>query len=185
MKILIIMLLFCFGAYGQQDLVLASIQQADVSCTPDANEQNTTASVTSDDYCNESDNISNWLNSGADAVTISLESSDTDTGLYAVKLVSDAGGTEFSYLSFPGLSGQATTIKLRFKQTVGSNASFLAAGTSPTGSTAITDEWTEHEFETTPSGTVILRLYPAGPTGNGDPEDAVLVSLVSVISPSS
>lgn len=170
---------------AQSPLVLASMEQADVACTPHPDEQNTTASVTSDEYCNESSNISNWLNSGADAVTRSLESSDTDTGLYAIKLVSDAGGTEFSYMIFPGISGLTTQIKLRFKQTVGTNASFLAVNTSPTGGTAITDEWTEHTFETTPTGTVLIRIYPAGATGTGDPGDAVLVSLVSVKAASS
>ncbi len=174
----IILLLFTSLSYGQGLPNLHAQRLAIAGCTADPNEQNTTAGITSDPNCNESNSISGWLSSGS--VTESLESSDVNEGSYALKIVSDAGSTEFTYRVIGG-SGDEFDVSFDIKQTVGSNARFYIVGASPNGSYYPTSSWTTHTFSTTGSAAMIWRFYPAGNTGAGDTGDTILLDNLSVV----
>ena len=181
--IYIALLLFGFMGFAQSPLVLASQQQATPTCTADPNELNTTANPTSDFYCNEGTDLSAWLQFGS--VTRLLESTDTDTGDYALAIRSDDGGTGFAYLPISVTSGDTFDITFKTKEKVGTNANFFISGVGITnnGSQNLDTPATEVTFSTeaTGTGTMQLRFHPARSNGAGDPNDILLIYYVKVV----
>ena len=164
------------GAFAQAQFV-DRFTKFEESCTTIPGELNTTTSIDSDLYCVESNSLAGWIVNGN--VTISLESVDTDAGLYALKVVSDDGGTGFAYKAL-GANGDDLDVKVRLKQTVGSNARYFCSPASDVLSYFLTSSWFEHSGSTSGTGTVFHRVYPAGSSGAGNAGDTVLLAYISV-----
>ena len=168
-KLVYVLLLFCFFSFGQQrsKMLQASIQQASGGCTPDANEQFTTADAASDPNCNEANSSAAWT--GDFNATSSSQSSEVYEGSYAISGVADGGAVGIIRHYFAATSGDTFTVTFWAKSTQGSFVR-ITGWTNCTGgpsSVTPTGTWTEYTYNITASATddIQIRFYPAAATG--------------------
>lgn len=180
MRNLIIILLFSFGAYGQQDLLLASIQQAGGGASP------LYTNLDAANPVNETNSATGWAQDVGD-LGVSVNSSDTDNGSYS--------------LEFEQLSGTATqsTMIIGFATEIGGTYDVTVAGkrtngsgwevwlrssqgwTSNTGTTlgGLFGEWGDDTLSGEATGTTAyIRI---GTTSSGDAGDIALVDNIRIV----
>ena len=181
-KLIYIFILFSFVGFSQSPLVLASIQQATPSCTPDANEIHTESNAASDPNCNESNATTGWINASAGSLT---SVSDTDTGLYAIKHTATSGGiNNIARYSFAVVSGETFTVVVRVKRGTGAfvrmtNWTNVSGGPSNVVPGTSYSEYT-YNLTATATGTANLNFYSSS-NSSGEAGSEIFISTMSVI----
>lgn len=186
MKKLIYILLFLipFMGLAQQDLILASIQQAN-ACTPDPNQQYIESSAISDPNCNESNTIAGWT---GNAGTIDLATTtDSFEGTYAMIGTMNTGATAaYMQRTITATSGDTFNVMVRIKTTQSTgNTGFTAWTNVSSGGPASDyiepgDGWVLKTYSITVSGNFIIRGY-ASTGGSGAIGDNLIMDVLSII----
>jgi hypothetical protein len=183
MKKLIYIILFLVPLLGaaQWDALLIASQQQAVGCTPDPNEQNTTANAASDPNCNETDGTSLWAGT---SITMTSDSAEPHAGLYAIKGVTAGGLVSYVHFTLTITSGDTFTVSFWAKSTQGTldritgwtNVSGGPSSVNPPSS------WTFYSYDitATATGTAQLRFYASAST-SGVAGDNIFVDNLSAI----
>lgn len=186
MRLLLIFFLSCFWANAQQDLILASIAQADV-CTPDPNEVVTDAMAASDPNCNEADATTGWGSFGGTS-TIASVGTDVVEGSYKIVITTPDGTSSSWVYGLPGTEAASDTFTVTFwaKTNGGCDATMSLWGNCTGGPSGVdvTTSWVEYTYNITATGNgVYLRFYPdgGGEGGCGAADDNIQIDNLSVI----
>ena len=164
MRNLIIILLFSIGAYGQQDLLLASIQQAGGGIT-NLFPTGSAASPMPD----EANSFGTW---SAITATRSVVTGGYD-GTYAIKGEMSSGGNGRIEIDITVTSGVSYNVSYYYKVTGVTTRTpgveqWLGVVTSPTSLWTEDNTWYAQDFDvTTNSTTMKLRFYVDRSEGTG------------------
>lgn len=158
--IYIFFLLPLFVSAQVPDLLMASYQQAN-ACSADANEQATTANASSDPNCNEANATTGWAGLGA---TIAVESSDVNTGSYAIKITTTAATGNAQY-TLSATSGDTFDVSFYVKAVTDAGGTSARDATNCTGAyyaTPLPSSWTLVSYSITASstGNILIRVFP-------------------------
>jgi hypothetical protein len=108
-------------------------------------ELNTSANATSDPNGNEANATTGW---GAIGVTNSVESSDVNTGSYALKVVAADGTADRAYLDRTTASRKWRAVRMAAKAVSGSKWSLRASGALTLPNVPITSSWANYIYVT-------------------------------------
>ena len=163
-----IIFLFPFLAIGQAGMFAdfqeqASYEQANVGCTPDANEVHTQSNAISDPNCNESNATTGWASVGSTTTSVTT---GPQVGSYHFRVLSNDGSSDRIEYDFAVTSGDTYTITFDAYQVVGTGAritSWVGFSNAPSSQTISAVDWETKTYNVTANitGTAKIRIYVA------------------------